>query len=134
MTPNNRPTYLQKLGKNHEPQLTQKRSRNTRTYNLHKASPILVPIRLIDTINFKNKIKSQAAGPSGITPNIIKHTPIKTALLNASSRCGALPFATKKDFINPYLISTHCFTVPFLKFFRENYSLQTKKSYGREAD
>ena len=47
---------------------------------LNKATPALAPIRLINTINFMNKIKSQGTGPSGITSNIIKHAPRKTAL------------------------------------------------------
>ena len=63
---------------------------------LDKNTPLIAPIRLIDTVHFMNKIKSQAAGPSGLTSTIIKHTPKKTAihvtrLLNASLCTGHFP-------------------------------------------
>ena len=68
---------------------------------LDKTNPIIAPIRLIDTINFMNKIKSQTAGPSGLNTIIIKHTPKKTAihvtrLLNASLCTGHFPKPFKK--------------------------------------
>ena len=54
--------------------------------------------------------------------------------------CGALPSAPKKGKIfliekdHSCLISPHCFAGAICKIIRENSSLQTKKSYGREAD
>ena len=68
---------------------------------LNKNNPLTAPIRLIDTINFMNKIKSQSAGPSGLNTIIIKHTPKKTAihvtrLLNASLCTGLFPQAFKE--------------------------------------
>ena len=71
---------------------------------LDKNTPLIAPIRLIDTIHFMNKIKSQAAGPSGLNTTIIKHTPKKTALhvtrlLNASLCTGHFPSPFKHSHI-----------------------------------
>ena len=71
---------------------------------LDKNNPLTTQIKLKDTIYYMNKIKSKAAGTSGLTPIIIKHTPIKTAihitrLLNASLCTGYFPQTLKKGHI-----------------------------------
>ena len=74
---------------------------------LDKNTPLIAPVKVRETIYFMNKIKSQAAGPSGITPTIIKHTPYSTAvhitrLINATICTGYFPQILKKG--NIFLI------------------------------
>ena len=74
---------------------------------LDKNTPLIAPVKVRETIYFMNKIKSQAAGPSGITPTIIKHTPYSTAvhitrLINATICTGYFPQTLKKG--NIFLI------------------------------
>ena len=74
---------------------------------LDKNTLLIAPIRLIETVHFMNKIKSLAAGSSGLITTIIKHTPKKTAihvtrLLNASICIGHFPQIFKNS--NIFLI------------------------------
>ena len=68
---------------------------------LEKNTPLIAPIKLTETVHYMNKIKSKAAGPSGMNTILIKHTPLKTAihvtrLLNASLSTGHFPQPLKK--------------------------------------